>query len=178
MTDALTPDPPSLLVARWAARVSATSTRQPRALDVASGRGRNVEGLLEAGFAVTAVDVRCDALRDTAARVRRMDRRFHAVCADLTTFPLPAARFELVVATRFLQRGLFAALQETLVPGGVIVYETFTELQLRHARGPRSSSHLLRPGELRTLLRDLEILFDEEVTAPDAVARIVARRRA
>ena len=66
---------------------------------------------------------------------------------------------------------------ERLVPGGVLLYETFTEHQLRYDRGPRSRAHLLAPGELRLRLRGMDVLFDEEVMAPDAVARIAARRR-
>lgn len=152
-------------------------TRSPRALDVAAGRGRHVAALVTAGYDVTAIDIRIDALGDARRRTRGSARVLHPICADLTMFPLPRERFELVVVTRFLQRDLFPALIDALVPGGALVYETFTERQLQHERGPRSASHLLKPGELRTRLRALDILFDEEVDAPDALARIVARRR-
>ena len=88
-----------------------------------------------------------------------------------------ARHFHVVVVTRYLDRQLFPALRDALVPGGVLLYETFTEHQLRYDRGSRSRDHLLAPGELRTLLRGMDVLFDEEVIAPDAVARVAARRR-
>ncbi len=91
-------------------------------------------------------------------------------------FPLPRARFELIVVTRYLDRERMPLLIDALAPGGVLVYETFTERQLQYACGPRSRAHLLAPGELRTLVRGLHVLFDEEVTEPEALARIVARR--
>jgi tellurite methyltransferase len=133
--------------------------------------------LADAGFTVFGVDSSLNVLQDAAARMERSPRRLRAWCADLTATPLPRARFELVLVTRYLQRDLFASLKEALVPGGAIVYETFTERQRAHGRGPTSPDHLLRVGELRTYFRDFEVLFDEEVDEPEAVARIVATRR-
>jgi hypothetical protein len=59
----------------------------------------------------------------------------------------------------------------------VLLYETFTEAQKRLGRGPQSPEHLLKPGELPQLVAGLELLFSEEVQAPEAVARVAARRR-
>ena len=42
--------------------------------------------------------------------------------------------------------------------------------------GPKSADHLLEPGELRRRFDGLDILFYEEVSAPEAVARLVARQ--
>src|SRR5207237_6862524 len=97
-------------------------------------------------------------------------------CADLTRGALPAARFDLIVVTRYLQRDLFPSLRAALTPGGVMLYETFTIAQRDLGRGPTSPDHLLGRGELRRRFEGLEILFDEEVSAPDAVARLAARR--
>lgn len=141
------------------------------------GRGRHVPALARAGFHVTGIDIQIDAVRDTVRTARAAGVPLDAICADLTMFPLPRAHFELIVVARYLQRDLFGALCEALVPGGVLLYETFTDNQLRYDRGPRSRSHLLRPGELRMCVHGMDVLFDEEVTAPEAVARIAARRR-
>ena len=59
-----------------------------------------------------------------------------------------------------------------------MIYETFTVLQRALGVGPTSPDHLLEPGELRELFGGWEVLFYEEVAAPEAVARIVARRPA
>ncbi len=98
--------------------------------------------------------------------------------ADLTAFPLPPQFFHLVVCTRYLQRDLWPALRETIAPGGFILYETFTVDQLRYPTGPRSPDHLLRPGELRAAFEVLDVWSYEEVVAPAAFARLVARKRA
>lgn len=139
------------------------------------GRGRHALMLAERGFSVFGVDVRFDALQDAAHAAVANNRLLHVWCADLTGYPLPVARFELVVVTRYLQRDLFPALGAALVPGGVILYETFTEAQRALGRGPQSPDHLLHAGELRQRFAGLEILFYEEVVAPEAVARLAAR---
>jgi tellurite methyltransferase len=138
------------------------------------GRGRHALVLARCGFTVFGVDRRLDALQDAAAQLEKSGHRLRAWCADLTASPLPPARFELIVVTRYLQRDLFPTLKQALVPGGAILYETFTERQLAHGRGPTSPNHLLRAGELRPYFDDFDVMFYEEVTEPEAVARIVA----
>ena len=63
-----------------------------------------------------------------------------------------------------------------MVPGGVVLYETFTIAQREHGRGPTSPDHLLEPGELMRLFDGFEVLACEEALQPDAVARLAARR--
>ena len=185
MTDSATVNPPSPFIARWAPRLFAEFGPHGRALDVATGRGRHALCLAAAGLRVTGLDIQLDALM-TAGQEGRASREGQAglvgngslalACVDLTRYPLPRERFEVVVVSRYLDRALFASLREALVPGGILLYETFTERQLQHGRGPRSRAHLLEPGELRMLVRGMYVLFDEEVSEPDALARIAARR--
>jgi tellurite methyltransferase len=176
MTDSQSPNPPSGFIAQWV-RLLSNDLRGGRALDVATGRGRNALAIAAAGFRVIGIDVQLDAL--ASARASALSRGLHLslVCADLTQTPLPPGSFSLIVVVRYLDRQLFPSLIEALAPGGVLLYETFTENQLRYDRGPRSRDHLLAPGELRMRMRGLEVLFDEEISAPEAVARIAVRRR-
>lgn len=176
MTERSTANPPSPFVARWLTPV-APGARAPRALDLACGTGRHALAMAQAGYVVTAIDIRLDALQALRASASLEGLPIRPVCADMTRMPLPRARFELVVVTRYLDRDLFPALRDALVPGGLLLYETFTEHQLRHGTGPRSAAHLLRPGELRMLVRGMDVLFDEEVMGPPALARLAARKR-
>lgn len=178
MTDACAADPPSPFVERWSTRLSTSFPKRRRALDVAVGRGRHARVLARSGYDVIGIDVRFDAVRRAKLDAAETGLRVAVICADLTTWPLPRDRFELIVVSRYLQRDLFPALRDALVPGGVMLYETFTDSQLQYDRGPRSRNHLLKPGELRMRLRGMDVLFDEEVTSGgDALARIAARRR-
>jgi hypothetical protein len=72
---------------------------------------------------------------------------------------------------------LFEPLRAAVRPGGAIVYETFTVDQPEHGWGPTSPAHLLEHGELRRAFEGFDELFYEETVSPEALARIVARRR-
>ena len=170
-------DPPSSFVVEWLPRVANDLPEPRRALDVAMGSGRHAEALATAGLRPFGVDVNVEAVRHAVDRLRRRDIVLRAWCADLTRYPLPSSSFALILVTRYLQRDLFASLGDALKPGGVILYETFTEAQLRHDRGPRSPDHLLREGELAGRFSTFEVVFSEEVQEPEAVARIVARKK-
>lgn len=179
MTDTRPLDPPSPFVEHWSARLSSEIEEPRRALDVAMGRGRHALVLASEGFQVFGVDLNLNAVHDAIQRATRRGLRIRGWCADLTISPLPSRRFEMIVVTRYLQRGLSAALADALTPGGIMLYETFTEAQRARGLGPTSPDHLLKPGELPALFGDLETLFYEEATDPDedALARLVARRR-
>jgi tellurite methyltransferase len=123
--------------------------------------------------------VNLDAVRDAVAAAEAAGVRVHAWCADLTQHPLPVARFDLVIVSRYLQRDLFEALRASAAPGGVVLYETFTTAQRALGTGPTSPDHLLEPGELRARF-DIDgwnVLFDDETRGPEAVARLAAQRR-
>jgi len=176
MCDHHAPDPPSRFVADWIRRLVGGAGAPKRALDVAVGRGRHAEVLAAEGFSTFGVDVSVDAVRGAVARAAARGLVVRGWCADLTRHALPLEHFALVVVVRYLQRDLFAALVRTLAPGGVLLYETFTEGQRAVGRGPTSPDHLLKPGELRAAFADLDVLFYEEVLEPDALARLVARK--
>lgn len=159
------------------ARLTRAAGPQPRrALDVALGSGRHALPLLRAGFVTFGVDRSLDAVRIAAQAAAAEGLRLHAWCADLTMSLLPPRHFDLIVVTRYLDRNFFGVLADALVPGGILLYETFTEAQRRHGWGPSSPAHLLEPGELRRLAVALTVEDYEEVDAPEAVARLVARR--
>ena len=168
---------PSPFIVEWIERIAREGGGNPRALDVAMGRGRHAVPLARAGFTTSGVDVRLDAVREAMAAGLRDGVHVRGWCADLTQHPLPRGRFDLVLVSRYLQRDLFPDLRTAVVPGGVVIYETFTTAQRAIGRPPTSADHLLEPGELRRRFDGFDVLFYEEVLAPDAVARLVARSR-
>jgi hypothetical protein len=141
------------------------------------GRGRHAAVLAAAGFRMFGVDVKLDAVRDATDRLAAEHRVLRAWVADLTRYRLPRDHFELVLVTRYLQRDLFPQIRESLTPGGFVMYETFTEAQRSLGRGPTSPDHLLKQEELLRHFAGFEVLFHEEVSEPDALARLVARKR-
>jgi len=141
------------------------------------GRGRHALPLARAGFRTFGVDANVDAVHEAVRAARGAATMIRGWCADLTQYPLPAARFELVLVTRYLQRDLFPAIRDAVTAGGIVMYETFTVRQRALGTGPTSPDHLLREGELRRYFDNFEIVCYEEVSSPEAVARLVARKR-
>jgi tellurite methyltransferase len=167
---------PSAFVGEWIPRLAARLVPPRRALDLATGRGRHALTLARNGFQTYAVDVKLDAVRDGVAAAARDGLRVLGWCADLTMYPLPVGKFDLVVITRYLQRDLFASIRRAVKPGGFVLYETFTVAQRLLGTGPQSADHLLKPGELQREFDGWDVLFYEEVVSPEAVARLATRR--
>ena len=178
MADRFTVDPPSPFVVEWATRLAPSLPTKRRALDVAMGRGRHARVLCDLGLATLGVDRNFEAVWLAVTELAARGQKLRGWCADLTVSPLPQAAFELVLVTRYLQRDLMPAIKEAVAPGGCVIYETFTVNQRALGKGPTSPHHLLEPGELSGYFRDFEILCSEEASAPEAVARLVARRPA
>jgi 2-polyprenyl-3-methyl-5-hydroxy-6-metoxy-1,4-benzoquinol methylase len=176
---------PSPFIVEWIERIARErgpstplGTRADlRALDIAMGRGRHALPLARAGFRTFGVDLNLEAVDAAMAAARREGVRVEGWCADLTQHPLPREWFDVVVVCRYLQRDLFPALREAVAPSGMVIYETFTTHQRMLARPPTSPDHLLEPGELQRRFDGFEVLHYEELLAPDAVARLVARSR-
>src|SRR5882724_11382587 len=91
---------PSPFIVEWLERIArergSSTGADVRALDVAMGRGRHALPLARAGFRTFGIDVNLEAVRAAIAEGRREGVRIEGWCADLTSHPLPRARFDLV----------------------------------------------------------------------------------
>jgi SAM-dependent methyltransferase len=149
------------------------------ALDVACGRGRHALWLAARGLSVVALDRDADAIRElqAAATTRRLP--IVAAVRDLESGSpsLGIDTFDTIVVVHYLHRLLFASLIDALRPGGLLIYETFTQAQARRGK-PTNPDFLLQEGELRRLVQPLEVIDwrEGEFEGRD-VASIVARRR-
>lgn len=87
-------------------------------------------------------------------------------------WPFAPASYAGVVVSNYLHRPLFPHLLEVLLPGGVLIYETFALGQERYGR-PRNPAHLLLPGELLEFARGrLRVVAYEDVTEAEPVQRV------
>jgi SAM-dependent methyltransferase len=166
---------PSGMLRRWLPDLP-----RGRALDVATGLGRNALFLARAGYRVDAVDISPTGLAVAARRARRRGLRIRWVEADLDTYPLPKARYDVVVNAFFLKRRLITTLKASVKPGGVMLVETHLMTDEPDG-GPPGRTNRLRPGELQRLFRGWEILDLEEGPFREGgrewdLGRILARR--
>lgn len=128
------------------------------ALDIACGNGRNSLFLAQKGFRVDSVDI-----SDIA--VERLRGRHPGILPrrrDLDDWEIPLERYRLIVNTRFLDRRLFPQIREGLLPGGLLVFESFLEGTEGKNGVPHNRAYLLRPNELLHAFIGLHILFYEE----------------
>jgi SAM-dependent methyltransferase len=127
------------------------------ALDIAAGTGRHSLLLARSGFTVHAIDFSLPAMVKLAAAARAENLPVLPLVANLDDYPLPAARYDAVINTCFLDRKLIASLKGALKAGGMLLFDTFLVDQAAIGH-PRNPDFLLRHYELKELLGDLEIV--------------------
>jgi rhodanese-related sulfurtransferase len=154
------------------------------ALDIAMGNGRNAIFLATRGFDVDGVDVDPDVVALARQTARRLAAPIRAIVGNVEdgTYILPMEAYDVIVVFNFLHRPLFRDIQDGLRPGGVVVYQTYFEDQVRFGK-PTNPAHLLKRGELAQAFSSFEILrHHERIDAavpggpPCALAGIVARK--
>lgn len=132
---------PSPWVTRWAPLAPEGSS----VLDLACGNGRHGRLFLESRHPVVFVDKDLSAVDDL-----RADRQARLLEIDLETgapFPLAGEQFGAVVVTCYLHRPILADLIDAVMPGGVLIYETFARGNEAYGH-PARAAYLLEEGEL------------------------------
>ncbi len=155
-----------------------------RALDVATGTGRNALALAADGYAVDAVDksrVGLQQARETA-RERGVADRIRWIQADIPTYCFPTATYDLVTISFYRAVDRFPDIEAALAPGGYLFVEHHLRSTAETPSGPSTDRYRFAANELLHACLDLTVLYYDETTAerPDdrrrASARILARK--
>ena len=158
----------------------------PRAasLDLACGLGGNALWLAERGLEVSAWDLSPVAIERLRSSALSLGLTLDAVVRDVVADPPPAARFDLIVVTHFLERLLAPAIASALKPGGLLCYQTFVRESVS-TRGPANPAYRLAPNELLHLFPGLRVcVYRDEGRVGDLslglrdLALLIARREA
>lgn len=128
-----------------------------RALDIATGEGRNAIFLAQNGFAVEGIDISYAALHKAKVWANQKGVPLTLIQADLTQFCLPPNRYDLIVNVNYLQRSLVPQIKVSLKPRGMVLFETLLIDQAAIGH-PRNPEHLLRHNELLDLFRNFRVL--------------------
>ncbi len=147
----------------WVQRWSHLVKPQGVVLDVACGRGRHARWFVERNHAVVLVDISQDAIDSIANMIPFPNDKYEAVVADIENGPWPFAgrQFDAVVVTNYLWRALMPTLLASLAPGGLLIYETFTQGNETVGK-PSRQDFLLQTGELLKVCSGLRIVAFEE----------------
>lgn len=183
----------SNLVTQFLPQLKAAAVGGP-IIDLACGRGRNGLALLAGGVDVVFADKNVDSLESIQRHLQSAQfidqapegvgtASFWSVDLEVPeSSPLLGRSFGGAVVFRYLHRSLFEHLRNAIVPGGVVIYETFTVDQPQYGR-PTNPDFLLRHGELSSVFAGWDSLFNAEGVEASgegdsqrAIASIVARK--
>jgi tellurite methyltransferase len=144
-----------------------------RALDVASGAGRNAIYLARLGWRVKALDGSAAALETLRSRAGTLSVETELVDLEREALPIEAGAYELIVDSYYLQRELFPAFKRGLCKGGVLIAIVHT--------GEQATARRARAGELRSWFAGWEILHyyegkPRETCHRQPVAEIAVRK--
>jgi len=132
-----------------------------RALDIATGKGRNALFLAEKGFTVDAIDISEVGLQQAQRQAEKRGLTLNLLLADLESFEFPDSAYDLILNINFLLRSLIPKVKNALRPGGHVIFDTY--LMDQQALGhPRNPAYLLQHNELLDLFRNFRVLSYQE----------------
>jgi SAM-dependent methyltransferase len=136
-----------------------------RVLCVADGEGRNSVWLAQQGLIVDAFDIAEVGVRKARDFARSTGVKVNFAVADIAGLQWPQALYDGVVAIFIqfadpaLRARIFAGMAQCLKPGGIVVLQGYTPLQLEYRTGgPPCAAHMYTPQLLRDAFAGMEIL--------------------
>jgi tellurite methyltransferase len=134
-----------------------------KALDIASGEGRNAVFLAQNGFEVNAVDISERGLKKAQKLAQGRGVKINTFLVDLDQYQIEKERYDLIANFYFLKRRLIPRIRKGLKKGGKVIFETYL---LEHRKlgtgGPKQAKYFLKPNELLRLFKNFRILFYRE----------------
>jgi SAM-dependent methyltransferase len=153
-----------------------------RALDVATGEGRNAVFLAQKGFEVDAVDISEKGLKKARKLAREKRVKINTFLVDLDRFHIEKERYDLVANFYFLKRRLIPRIRKGLKKGGKVIFQTYLlEHRTFGTGGPKQAKYFLKPNEPLRLFKKFRILFYREGIFKEggkrkAVASLIAEK--
>lgn len=144
-------------------------TNGKKALDVASGAGRNSIYLANNGFDVEALDISSVALE---VLNNKGFKNISCNLVDLDEYEISKNSYDLIVMTNFLDRNLIPKLSAALKINGVLFIETYMEDELNEKLSS-NPNFLLKKDELKTFFDDnSELLAYDEFLNSDELYKM------
>jgi cyclopropane fatty-acyl-phospholipid synthase-like methyltransferase len=163
-------------------------------LSLAEGEGRNAVYLASLGLEVHGVDASSVGLAKAEALARSRHVTIRTELADLAEFVPEANRYGAVVSIFAhlpspIRARLYPLVERCLVPGGILLFESYSEAQLeRETGGPKELDLLMTTAKIRREFPGLEPLLLQEIvrevvegprhTGLAAVVQLVGRKPA
>ncbi len=157
--------------------------KKGRVLDLACGNGRNSFFLANLGFEVDALDISDVAIVWLNQQILKRGVSIKPQVRDLEEELLLQETYQVIVCFNYLQRSLFSAMKESLVPGGLLLFET-VYLDDIEVLGSGMNPHFVLGynellsafSELRILEYRERILYSQSLKKKKAFASLIARK--
>ncbi|MBD3671292.1 MAG: methyltransferase domain-containing protein [Gammaproteobacteria bacterium] len=131
-----------------------------QALDLACGLGADAMLMARHGLDVEAWDISANAIFALERQAESLS--IQGVVRDAVAHPPAPEQFDVILVARFLERSLSSHLMDALKPGGLLFYQTFSNLRIDDS-GPTNPDFRLADNELLTLFAPLRIrVYREE----------------
>ena len=153
-----------------------------KALDIASGEGRNAVFLAQQGFEVDAMDISGKGLKKAQKLAREQGVKIKTFLVDLDQYQIEKERYDLIANFYYLKRRLIPRIKKGIKKGGRVVFETYLlEHRTLGTGGPKQAKYFLKPNELLRLFKNFRILFYREGIFKEggrkkAVASLIAEK--
>ncbi len=147
-------------------------------LDIAAGMGRHAGYLANLGFKVDAIE-----FSDTAISRLSSIPGVRVIESDLDEIDDFPKSYDAILCFNYLNRRLFPIIKERLLPGAILLFETFVDDE-RNEGAPGKKEYLLEKNELLKVFGELYIIdyrerFVERANGRRALmASLAAIRRA
>jgi SAM-dependent methyltransferase len=153
-----------------------------KALDIASGEGRNAVFLAQRGFEVDAMDISGKGLKKAQKLAREQGVKIKTFLVDLDQYQIEKERYDLIANFYYLKRRLIPRIKKGIKKGGRVIFETYLlEHRTLGTEGPKQAKYFLKPNELLRLFKNFRILFYREGIFKEggrkkAVASLIAEK--
>ena len=138
-----------------------------RALDVACGMGGASIFLARHGLEVVSWDISRAAIAKLRGFVEQHGLAITAEVVDVTRVQIPEQEFDVIHVSRFLERGVCAALSRALRNDGLLFYQTIS-LEALDTAPHKNPDYCLVRGELLDLFHELRlVVYREEALLGD-----------
>ncbi len=148
-------------------------------LDMGMGEGRNAVFLARKGYKVTGIDISSVAVKKSRSLAREFGVRINGIVASLNDYPIPNKSLDAIICFYYVDRKLNKKMMDWLKPGGILIYEAYSDLQ-RRVRGyqEHDKRYLLRPSELLAMFPGMKILkYEEPLHEKDFPASIILQKK-
>jgi len=135
---------------------------QGRALDLACGTGSDAVYLAKHGLSVDAWDISDAVIEKLSLYALDNGLPINAEARDINVQPPGKNIYDVIAVAHFLERDLMPTLIQSLKPGGLIFYQTFSKVVTPSYSGPKNPTFRLDENELLDLFSGLQLVVYRE----------------